>query len=64
MKGREFLFKESMIELEDDIIGIIDEPVNVYLLEWEKGNEFLKKPDTDVVNKDHTEILLYWNFVL
>lgn len=50
MKGKEFLFKESLVELEDDLIGIIDEPVNLHILEWTKGNEFLKKPSKDPIN--------------
>jgi len=49
-KGREFLYKESLIELEDDLFGIIDEPTNLYLLEWKKGNEFVKKAGVDAAN--------------
>ena len=29
-----------------------------------KGNEFFKKSNTDPLNKEHTEILVYYNFLL
>ena len=49
-KGREFLYKESLVELEDDLIGVNDEPAIINFLEWEKGNEFLKPAKKDIVN--------------
>ena len=64
LKGREFLFKQSLLELEDDLFGIIDEPKNLYILEWTKGNEWVKKGGVDAANKGHTDLMLYWNFLL
>lgn len=39
-KGQEFLLRESFIELEDTLLGIIDDPEELYFLEWIKGNTF------------------------
>lgn len=64
VKGQEFLLKESFIELEDNLLGLIDEPENLYFLQWVKGNEFYKKANVDAANSEHAEMLLYWNFLL
>ena len=63
-KGSEFLLRESFIELEDTLYGVIDEPENLYFLEWIKGNTFYKLATDDPANAEHTEMLFYWNFLL
>ena len=55
---------ESFLELEDTLIGIIDEPHFVYFLNWVKGNTFYKMASEDAANTEHGEMLLYWNFLL
>lgn len=64
MKGREFLLKESLIELEDDLIGLIDEPSYLYFLDWVKGNDWVKASGSDAANANHQVMLMYWNFLL
>lgn len=63
-KGQEFLLRESFIELEDTLLGVIDDPKNLYFLEWIKGNTFQKIAKGDAANTEHGEMLLYWNFLL
>ena len=64
VEASEIYLKESKIELEDDILGIIDVPVDHYILEWVQGITIFKESKIDPLNKVHTPLIKYWNFML
>ena len=62
--GAEILLKESKIEVEDDVLGIIDTPKILGILEWVQGLTFYKRPGIDEMKIEHTNMIRYWNFIL
>lgn len=55
---------ESKIELEDDILGIIDTPQEMSILEWKQGITIYKETKSDPMNDGHQAMIRYWNFYL
>ena len=60
----EIALLESKIELEDDILGIIDTPKELSILEWKQGITIYKERSSDPMNVGHQPMIRYWNFYL
>ena len=63
-RGTEYLVSQSLVELEDNLIGFMDEPKNLHFLEWVRGNTWIKDAEGDAANTEHTGMIMYWNFLL
>lgn len=63
VEAEEIHLRESEVELEDDLLGIFDSPINLELLEWMRSIDIVKKSTDDPMNK-HAPMLRYWNFYL
>ena len=62
--GKQIFFKQSRIEVDDDIVGLNDTPLELDFLEYIQSVRTTLKPSkSDPLNK-HTDMLQFWNMLL
>ena len=62
--GKQIFFKQSRIEVDDDIVGLNDTPLELDFLEYVQSVRTTLKPSkSDPLNK-HTDMLQFWNMLL
>jgi len=63
-EATDIYFKKGFVELEDDGLGVIDEPDEFNYIHMYLGKKFFKPYGMDSYNQNHTDMVFYWNFIM